>query len=75
MIIYVFNISLHPKLNRSKGYFTMAEAKLIAMKMKYVFEPMFWIPTGQVCAAMMEPMAPPDAAKLRPRARRFVGKI
>jgi hypothetical protein len=50
-------------------------ARLIAMKIKYVFEPMFAIPTGQTWATTIEPMEPPDAAKLRPRALKLVGKI
>lgn len=49
--------------------------RLKAIKMKYVLLPMFWIPTGQTWATTIEPIDPPDAAKLRPRARRFCGKI
>ena len=44
------------------------------MKMKYVLLPMLWIPTGQVWDAIILPIEPPDAAKLRPRARYGVGK-
>lgn len=54
---------------------TTADTKLIAMNTKYVLDPMFCMPTGHVCAAMIEPIEPPDAARFRPRARRLVGKI
>lgn len=34
-----------------------------------------WMPTGQIWDTTTEPTAPPDAAKLSPRARIAVGKI
>jgi hypothetical protein len=34
---------------------TIAETRFTDMKMKYVFEPIFAMPTGQTCAATMEP--------------------
>ena len=58
-----------------KGKLTTTDARLIDMNMKYVFEPIFCMPTGQTCAATMEPIEPPEAAKLSPRARKLVGNI
>jgi hypothetical protein len=52
-----------------------AETKFVLIKMKCVFEPIVLIPMGHVCDEMMDPIEDPDAARLRPRARKFVGKI
>jgi hypothetical protein len=53
----------------------IAETRFVLMNMKWVFEPMLFMPMGHVCDEMMEPIEEPDAARLRPRARKFVGKI
>lgn len=52
-----------------------AEARFVLMKMKCVFDPILSIPMGHVWEDMIEPIDEPDAAMLRPRARKFVGKI
>lgn len=54
---------------------TGAQTRLTAAKRKYTRTPTRSMPTGQTCAATTEPTAPPDAARLRPLARRAVGKI
>ena len=51
------------------------EAMLIDMNIKYVFDPIRWKATGQICATTMEPIEPPLALRLRPLARTCVGKI
>jgi hypothetical protein len=42
--------------------------------MKYVFDPILWNATGQICATTIEPIAPALAEKLTPLARTYVGK-
>ena len=54
---------------------TRMDIKFTHMKMKYVFEPILSIPTGQTCEAIIDPIDPPDAAKFKPRALKFVGNI
>jgi len=53
----------------------IAETKFVLMKTKCVFEPIVLMPMGHVCDEMMAPMDDPEAAMLRPRARKLVGKI
>jgi hypothetical protein len=53
----------------------IADTKFVLMKMKCVFEPMVFIPIGQTCEEMTEPIEELEAAMLRPRARKLVGKI
>jgi hypothetical protein len=66
---------VHDHWRKSIGKLTIADTRLAARKMKYVLEPIVFIPTGQICDATIEPIEPPEAAKLRPRARKLVGKI
>jgi len=54
---------------------TGTQARLTAMKKKYILDPSLAMPTGHIWATMMEPMAPAEAEKLRPRALAAVGKI
>jgi hypothetical protein len=42
---------------------------LIAIYIKYVFEPILWIEIGQDTVLIMDPMAPPLAEILSPLAR------
>lgn len=53
----------------------IADTRFVLMKIKCVFEPIWLIPIGQVWEEIMEPIDEPDAAMLRPRARKLVGKI
>lgn len=62
-------------LERDGAQIMIAETRFVLMKMKCVFEPMLFMPTGQVCEEMMAPMEEPEAAMFKPRARKFVGKI
>ena len=54
---------------------TGMQAMLTAMKMKYTLLPSAARPTGHTWDTMIDPTAPPEAAKLRPLARTAVGKI
>jgi hypothetical protein len=47
----------------------------VAMKMKYVLDPMFCMAIGQNCVTIMEPIEPALAVMQRPLARRCCGKI
>lgn len=51
------------------------QTTLTTMKIKYTELPNAARPTGQTCDTIMEPIEPPEAAKLRPLARTAVGKI
>lgn len=53
----------------------MAETRFVLMKMKWVFEPILFMPMGHVWDDMTEPIEEPDAAMFKPRARKLVGKI
>ena len=53
----------------------MADIRFVLIKIKCVFEPILFMPMGQVCDEMMEPIEEPEAAIFRPRARKLVGKI
>jgi hypothetical protein len=49
--------------------------RLTTIKTKNTLDPIFASPTGKNCVTTMDPIDPPEAAKLRPRARKLVGNI